>query len=140
MMGHKICFYGKIWLIIPKLSLIHLLIWSTAVTYILESLEWELFTSTKVHTETLSFDKISMHTMPFSFRYFILHLLDFDTPLHTDMLILNVIGSESRQKTTVGVNTKLSQYMIRYCHMAPIQPSTAETSRPSLIWTKASNF
>ena len=29
MMGHKICFYGEIWLIIPKLSLLPLLIWST---------------------------------------------------------------------------------------------------------------
>ena len=28
MMGHKICFYGEIWLIIPKLSLLPLLIWS----------------------------------------------------------------------------------------------------------------
>ena len=28
-MGHKICFYGEIWLIIPKLSLLSLLIWST---------------------------------------------------------------------------------------------------------------
>ena len=27
MMGHKICFYGKIWLIIPELSLSSLLIW-----------------------------------------------------------------------------------------------------------------
>ena len=33
MMGHKICFYGKIWLIIPKLSLLPLLIWSTAYTF-----------------------------------------------------------------------------------------------------------
>ena len=30
MMGHKICFYGKMWIIIPKLSLLPLLIWSTA--------------------------------------------------------------------------------------------------------------
>ena len=30
MMGHKICFYGEMWLIIPKLSLLLLLIWSTA--------------------------------------------------------------------------------------------------------------
>ena len=29
MMGHKICFHGEIWLIIPKLSLLSLLIWST---------------------------------------------------------------------------------------------------------------
>ena len=29
MMGHKICFYGEIWLIIPKLSLLPLLICST---------------------------------------------------------------------------------------------------------------
>ena len=30
MMGHKICFYGKIWIIIPKSSLLPLIIWSTA--------------------------------------------------------------------------------------------------------------
>ena len=30
MMGHKICFYGEIWLIFPKLSLLPLLIRSTA--------------------------------------------------------------------------------------------------------------
>ena len=29
MMGHKICFYGEIALLIPKLSLLPLLIWST---------------------------------------------------------------------------------------------------------------
>ena len=29
MMGHKICFSGEIWLIIPKLSLFPLLIWNT---------------------------------------------------------------------------------------------------------------
>ena len=29
MMGHKIRFYGEIWLIIPKLSLLPLLYWST---------------------------------------------------------------------------------------------------------------
>ena len=29
MMGHNIYFYGEIWLIIPKLSLLPLLIWST---------------------------------------------------------------------------------------------------------------
>ena len=29
MMGHKMCFYGEIRLIIPKLSLLSLLIWST---------------------------------------------------------------------------------------------------------------
>ena len=29
MMGHKVCFYGEIWQIIPKLSLLPLLIWST---------------------------------------------------------------------------------------------------------------
>ena len=29
MVGHKICFYGEMWLIIPKLSLLPLLIWST---------------------------------------------------------------------------------------------------------------
>ena len=29
MMGHKICFYEQIWLIIPKLPLLPLLNWST---------------------------------------------------------------------------------------------------------------
>ena len=29
MMGYKICFYGEMWIIIPKLSLLLLLIWST---------------------------------------------------------------------------------------------------------------
>ena len=29
MMGHKIRFYGEIWIIIPKLSMLSLLIWST---------------------------------------------------------------------------------------------------------------
>ena len=29
MMGHKICFNGKIWKIIPELYLLPLLIWST---------------------------------------------------------------------------------------------------------------
>ena len=32
MIGHKIYFYGEIWLIIPKLSLLPLLIWSTEVS------------------------------------------------------------------------------------------------------------
>ena len=32
MMGHKICFYEEIWVIIPKLSLL-LLIWSTVYGY-----------------------------------------------------------------------------------------------------------
>ena len=32
MMGHKICFHEEIWLIIPKLSLLPLLIWSTDLT------------------------------------------------------------------------------------------------------------
>ena len=31
MMGHKICFHGEIWLIIPELSLLPFLIWSTGV-------------------------------------------------------------------------------------------------------------
>ena len=31
MMGHKICFYVEIWLITPRLSLLHRLIWSTAI-------------------------------------------------------------------------------------------------------------
>ena len=33
MMGHKICFHGEIWLIISKLSLLPLLIWSFEVPY-----------------------------------------------------------------------------------------------------------
>ena len=31
MRGHNVCFYAKIWKIIPKLSLLPLLIWSTEV-------------------------------------------------------------------------------------------------------------
>ena len=31
MMGHKICFSEEIWIIIPKLSLLLLLIWSPAL-------------------------------------------------------------------------------------------------------------
>ena len=31
MMGHKICFNGQIWLIIAKLSLLPLLIWSSGI-------------------------------------------------------------------------------------------------------------
>ena len=31
MRGHKIIFYGEMWLIIPKLSLLPLLIWSTDI-------------------------------------------------------------------------------------------------------------
>ena len=34
MMGHKICLNGEIWLIIPKLSLLPLLIWSTVWVYL----------------------------------------------------------------------------------------------------------
>ena len=37
MMGHKICFYGKIWLIIPKLSLLPLFICSTVGRAILNT-------------------------------------------------------------------------------------------------------
>ena len=33
MMGHKVCFYGELWLIIPKLSLLSPLIWSTDPPY-----------------------------------------------------------------------------------------------------------
>ena len=33
MMGHKICLNKEIWLIIPKLSLLPLLIWSTVVHF-----------------------------------------------------------------------------------------------------------
>ena len=33
MMGHKICFYREIWLIISKLSLLALLIWSTVLMF-----------------------------------------------------------------------------------------------------------
>ena len=31
MMGHKICFYGEIWLIISQLSLLSLLVWTTVI-------------------------------------------------------------------------------------------------------------
>ena len=32
MMGHKICFYGEVWIVIPKLSLLPLLIWCTGIS------------------------------------------------------------------------------------------------------------
>ena len=35
MMGHKICLNGEIWLIIPKLSLLPFLIWSTGETVLI---------------------------------------------------------------------------------------------------------
>ena len=35
MVGHKIYFDEKIWLIIPKLSLLLLLIWSSALIYMI---------------------------------------------------------------------------------------------------------
>ena len=38
MMGHKICFYGEILLMIPELSLLPLIIWSTALIKALLSL------------------------------------------------------------------------------------------------------
>ena len=38
MMGHKICFYGEIWLIIPKLSLLPLLVWSSVMSVLPEIL------------------------------------------------------------------------------------------------------
>ena len=34
MMGHKICFYGEIWLIIPKLLMLPLPIWSSATYFV----------------------------------------------------------------------------------------------------------
>ena len=34
MVGHKICFYGEMWLIIPELSLLLLLIWSSALLHL----------------------------------------------------------------------------------------------------------
>ena len=33
MIGHKISFYGEIWLIIPNLALLLLLIWSTMASF-----------------------------------------------------------------------------------------------------------
>ena len=43
MMDHKICFYGKIWLIISKLSLLPLLNWSTAIC--LQEQRWKTGTN-----------------------------------------------------------------------------------------------
>ena len=40
MMGHKICFKGEIWLIIPKLSLLPLLIWTTDLINILKAISF----------------------------------------------------------------------------------------------------
>ena len=33
MMGHKICYYGEIWIIIPKLSSLPLHIWTTGLIF-----------------------------------------------------------------------------------------------------------
>ena len=40
-MGHKICLYGEIWLIVSKLSLLPLLIWSSEIVVFNESLVGE---------------------------------------------------------------------------------------------------
>ena len=40
MMGHKIRFYGYIWIIVLKLSQLPLLIWSTANTYGAPVAQW----------------------------------------------------------------------------------------------------
>ena len=50
MMGHKICFYGEIWLIIPKLSLLSLPIWSTELLAFVKMAE-ELDSSHLPYTE-----------------------------------------------------------------------------------------
>ena len=36
MRGHKICFNGEMWIIIPKLSMLPLLIWSTGNLHFIE--------------------------------------------------------------------------------------------------------
>ena len=38
MVGHKICFYREMWLIIPKLSLLFLLTWSSDMSMPVEHL------------------------------------------------------------------------------------------------------
>ena len=54
MVGHKICFYGEIWLIIPKISL-SLLIWSTGVTHAshLFSVAWFSLDPESAHTDVI---------------------------------------------------------------------------------------
>ena len=56
MMGHKIWFFGETWLIIPKLSLLPLLIWSTDTT--LSSL-----TGTAVFAQTGSHPMLGKHLL-----------------------------------------------------------------------------
>ena len=43
MMGHKICFNGKIWKIIPNFFPLPLLIWSTGTVFTLMVLDVEMF-------------------------------------------------------------------------------------------------
>ena len=38
--GSQICFDGEMWIIIPKLSLLLLLIWSTALIYMIYFTKW----------------------------------------------------------------------------------------------------
>ena len=49
-MGQKICFNREIWLIIPKLSLLPLLIWSTDVSKSV----WRLYGFSAVFSRTFS--------------------------------------------------------------------------------------
>ena len=56
-MGHKKCLLGEIWLIIPKLSLLPLLIWSTALLqYFLLVLLYTLFIHTKINNVDMEYD------------------------------------------------------------------------------------
>ena len=50
MRGHKICFYGEIWLIIPELSLLPLLNWSIdmSVDFWMYSIPFELDADTQM--------------------------------------------------------------------------------------------
>ena len=67
MMGHKICFNGEIRLIIPKLSLLPLLIWSTKYYDILNNY-FSIWDTTYSISETLLQYFFSYKTEFFSFQ------------------------------------------------------------------------
>ena len=56
MMGHKICFYGEMWLIIPELSLLLPLIWSSVGPFHMLSCHniGQLFTIRRLLSDILS--------------------------------------------------------------------------------------
>ena len=77
MVGHKICSNGEIWLIIPKLSLLPLLIWSTAKG----SLEIVVYEKDRIRKYSCHFSEVLiLRVMSFFlifFFYFIFFLFVF---------------------------------------------------------------